>query len=60
MEIQAAESSKESKTLLKREQKIYCCSYKIAPSAAISSVKSVMASPLDWKKQELKGIPLAD
>lgn len=36
------------------------CSYKVAPSAARSSVRSVIASPLDWNVSAEKGTPPAD
>ena len=37
----------------------FCCSYQAAPSAAISSIKSVIGSPFDWNSQALNGMPLA-
>ena len=37
----------------------FCCSYQAAPSAAISSIKSVIGSPFDWNSQALNGMPPA-
>ena len=35
------------------------CAYANAPSAAISSIKSVIGSPFDWNSQALNGMPPA-
>ena len=52
----APASAQEKRTEPERQ---HCCSYPVAPSAAMSSCRSVMASPLLAKHMDVNGVPPA-